>query len=169
VSTYEQWCRQGADFIGPTTWLVNVVIRSVAQVASFCRNLVGNVACSLSLRVAHGPYRHRRLARRARIVLGSWRAVARHLRPPSAAAVRNRRRRRIARRPLVRGAGKLRRGPSTTLADLLTPLLAAKPFSAVRASLRQWLSDEFEDGVAHGWQRRLRRWPVDSFFPALLI
>ena len=40
---------------------------------------------------------------------------------------------------------------STTLADLLTPLLVANQFSAVRASLRWWPSDEFEDGLAHGW------------------
>jgi hypothetical protein len=51
------------------------------------------------------------------------------------------------------------------LADLLTPLLVADPFAAVWASLRWWPSDEFEDGVAHGWQGRLRRRPVDSFFP----
>jgi hypothetical protein len=30
------------------------------------------------------------------------------------------------------------------------------------------LSDEFEDGVAHGWQSRLRRWPADSFSALLL-
>src|SRR5215468_6820125 len=59
--------------------------------------------------------------------------------------------------------------PSTTLADLLPPPFVANPFLAVRASLRWWSSDEFEDGVAHGWQRRLGRWPVDSFFPALLL
>jgi hypothetical protein len=41
--------------------------------------------------------------------------------------------------------------PSTTLADSLTPLLVANPFSAMRTSLRRWSSDEFEDGVAHGW------------------
>ena len=41
--------------------------------------------------------------------------------------------------------------PSTTLADLLMPLLAADPFSAVWASLRWWPSDEFEDGLAHRW------------------
>src|ERR1700704_6387790 len=58
---------------------------------------------------------------------------------------------------------------STTLADLLPPLLVANPFSAMRASLRRWSSDEFEDGVAHGWQGRLGRWPVDSFFPALQL
>jgi hypothetical protein len=39
---------------------------------------------------------------------------------------------------------------NTTLADLLTPLLAANPFSTMRASLRRWSSEEFEDGVAHG-------------------
>jgi hypothetical protein len=55
------------------------------------------------------------------------------------------------------------------LADLLPPLLVANPFSAMRASLRRWSSDEFEDGVAHGWQGRLGRWPVDSFFPALQL
>ena len=109
VSAYEQWCRQGAFFIGPTTCLVNVVIRSIAQMASFCGKLVGNVGCSLSLRVAHGPYRHRRLARGARIVLGAWRAVARNLEPPVAVAVRDRGWRRVARRPLVRCAGELRR------------------------------------------------------------
>jgi hypothetical protein len=59
--------------------------------------------------------------------------------------------------------------PSTTLADSLTPLLVANPFSAMRTSLRWSLSDEFEDGVAHGWQSRLGRWSVDSFFPALLL
>jgi len=58
---------------------------------------------------------------------------------------------------------------STTLADLLTPLLAANPFSTMRASLRRRSSDEFEDGVAHGWQGRLRRGPVYSFFSALLL
>ena len=50
-----------------------------------------------------------------------------------------------------------------------TPLLVANPFSAVRASLKRWSSDEFDDGVAHGWQAWLRRWPVDSFFPASLL
>src|SRR5262245_32074182 len=59
------------------------------------------------------------------------------------------------------------RQASTTLADLLTPLLVANPFLAVRASLRRWASDEFENRLTHGWQRRLWRWPVDSFFPAL--
>jgi len=41
-------------------------------------------------------------------------------------------------------------GLSTTLADLLTPLLVANRFSAIRASLRRRSSDEFEDGVAYG-------------------
>ena len=40
---------------------------------------------------------------------------------------------------------------STTLADLVMPLLAADPFSAVWASVRWWPSDEFEDGLAHCW------------------
>src|SRR5262249_44792015 len=50
-------------------------------------------------------------------------------------------------------------GTSTTLADLFTLLFAANPFSAARASLRRWSSDEFEDGLAHGGQCRSRRWP----------
>src|SRR5215204_1842760 len=58
---------------------------------------------------------------------------------------------------------------STTLADLLTPSLVANPFAAMRASLRWWWREEFENGVAHGWQSRLRRWPVDSFFSPLLL
>jgi hypothetical protein len=58
------------------------------------------------------------------------------------------------------------RSTSTTLADLLTPPLVAKPFAAVRASLRRWPSEEVEDGLAHGGQGRLRWRPVDSFFPA---
>src|SRR5262249_15523480 len=58
---------------------------------------------------------------------------------------------------------------STTLADLFTLLFAANPFSAARASLRRWSSDEFEDGLAHGGQCRSRRRPVDSFFSALLF
>src|SRR5216684_8947138 len=58
---------------------------------------------------------------------------------------------------------------STTLADLFTLLFAANPFSAARASLWRWSSDEFEDGLAHGGQCRSRRRPVDSFFPALLF
>src|SRR4051812_6787688 len=64
---------------------------------------------------------------------------------------------------------KSKSGTSTTLADLFTPRLVANPFSAMRTSLRWWSSDEFEDGVAYGWQSRLGRWPVDSFFPALLL
>src|SRR5262245_6495190 len=58
---------------------------------------------------------------------------------------------------------------STTLADLLMPLVVGNPFPAVWATLRRWLSDKFEDSVAHGWQSGLGRWPVDSFFPALLL
>src|SRR6266436_7127 len=59
--------------------------------------------------------------------------------------------------------------PSTTLADLLMRLLVANPFSAVRASLRWWTRDEFEDGLTHGRQGRLRWRTVDSFFPVLLF
>jgi hypothetical protein len=58
---------------------------------------------------------------------------------------------------------------STTLAELLTPLLAANPFLTMRASLRWWSSEEFEDGVAHGGQSWLRRGAVDCFFSALLL
>jgi len=58
---------------------------------------------------------------------------------------------------------------STTLADLLTPLLVANPFSAMRAPLLWWLGDKFEDGLTHGGQCRLRWRPVDSFFPVLLF
>src|SRR5262249_25554974 len=59
--------------------------------------------------------------------------------------------------------------PSTTLADLLRPPLVANPFSTMRASLRRYSSEAFEDGVAYGGQSWLRRRPVDSFFPALLL
>jgi hypothetical protein len=48
------------------------------------------------------------------------------------------------------------------------PLLSADLSSAVRASLRSWLNDEIDDGLAYGWQARLRRWTVDSFFPPRL-
>jgi hypothetical protein len=58
---------------------------------------------------------------------------------------------------------------STTLADLLTPLLVANPSSAMRAPLLWWFGDKFEDGLTHGGQCRLRWRPVDSFFPALLF
>ncbi|MBZ0140086.1 MAG: hypothetical protein K8H87_09985 [Pseudorhodoplanes sp.] len=44
------------------------------------------------------------------------------------------------------------------------PPPVANPFSTMRASLRWWPSDEFENGVAHGWQSRLRWWPADSYF-----
>src|SRR6476620_3090087 len=46
---------------------------------------------------------------------------------------------------------------NTTLADLLTPLLGANPFSTVRTSFRWQLSDERDDGVADGRQAWLRR------------
>lgn len=58
---------------------------------------------------------------------------------------------------------------STTLADLLMPLLAANPFLTMRASLRRWSSDEFENGVTHGRQGWLGRRPIDSFFSASLF
>jgi len=60
-------------------------------------------------------------------------------------------------------------GASTTLADLLTPLFVANPFSAVRASFLRQSSDERDDGVADGRQTGLRRRSIDSFFPASLI
>lgn len=56
--------------------------------------------------------------------------------------------------------------PNTTLADLLTLLFVANPFSAVRATLLWWASDKVEDGLAHGWQGWLRRRAIDSFFPS---
>src|SRR6516164_4329534 len=59
--------------------------------------------------------------------------------------------------------------PSTTLADLLRPPLVANPFSTMWASMRRYSSEELEDGVAYGGQSWLRRRPVDSFFPALLL
>jgi NAD(P)-dependent dehydrogenase (short-subunit alcohol dehydrogenase family) len=61
------------------------------------------------------------------------------------------------------------RRTSTTLADLFTQLLFADFSSAVRASLRPWSNDEFDDGVTYGRQARLRRWTVDSFFSAPLV
>src|SRR5262249_55189700 len=57
--------------------------------------------------------------------------------------------------PCEFGSDQLSPRPSTTLADLLTPLSVADPFSAVRASLRRWSSDEFEDGLADSGQSRL--------------
>jgi TPR repeat protein len=74
-----------------------------------------------------------------------------------------------ARRAAEAGSAKGQGGPSTTLADLLTPLRVANPFSAMRASLRRWSRDEFEDCVTHGGQGGLRRRPIDSFFPASLF
>jgi transposase len=59
--------------------------------------------------------------------------------------------------------------PSTTLADLLTPPLVANRFSTMGASLRRWSIEECEDGVADGGQCWLRRRPIDSFFPAVLL
>jgi hypothetical protein len=59
--------------------------------------------------------------------------------------------------------------PSTTLADLFTPLLFADLSSAVRASQKSRSNDEFDDGVAYGRQARLRRWTVDSFFSVPLV
>ena len=59
--------------------------------------------------------------------------------------------------------------PSTTLVDLFTLLLFTDLSSTIRASLRSWSNDEFDDGVAHGREARLRRWAVDSFFSAPLV
>src|SRR6478736_594433 len=59
--------------------------------------------------------------------------------------------------------------PTTTLADLLTPLLDTNPFSTVRASFRWQLSNERDNGVADGRQAWLRRRSIDSFFPASLF
>ena len=61
--------------------------------------------------------------------------------------------------------GLISLGASTTLADLLTPLLDTNPFSTVRASFRWQLSDERDDGVADGRQAWLRRRSVDFFSP----
>ena len=58
---------------------------------------------------------------------------------------------------------------STTLADLFMPFRFGDLSSAVRASLRSWLNDEIDDGLAHGRQARLRRWTVDSFFSVPLV
>ena len=66
-------------------------------------------------------------------------------------------------------AKALVRRTSSTLADLLTPLLVANPFLAIRATLLWWLGDKFEYGLPHGWQSWLRRWTVDSFFPVSLF
>src|SRR4029450_1581345 len=51
---------------------------------------------------------------------------------------------------------------STTLADLLTPLLAANPFSTMRASLRRESSEEFENGAARGGRSGPGRGPGDG-------
>src|ERR1700733_767468 len=59
--------------------------------------------------------------------------------------------------------------PSTTLADLFTPLRLGDLSFAVRASLRPRSNDEFDDGVAYGRQARLRRWAIDSFFSVPLV
>src|SRR6476620_438055 len=63
----------------------------------------------------------------------------------------------------------MRTRASTTLADLLTPLLDTNPFSTVRASFRWQLSNERDNGVADGRQAWLRRRSIDSFFPASLF
>src|SRR6202011_5136657 len=59
--------------------------------------------------------------------------------------------------------------PSTTLADLFMPFRFGDLSSAVRASLRSWLNDEIDDGLAHGRQARLRRWTVFSFFSVPVV
>ena len=66
-------------------------------------------------------------------------------------------------------AGLVMRCPSTTLADLFTLLLFADLSFAIWAFLKRWSNDEFDDGVAHGRQGRLRRRAVDSFFSAPLV
>ena len=48
---------------------------------------------------------------------------------------------------------------------LLTQLLAASPFSAVRASLRWWSNAEFEDGLTHAGKVGCRGGPLIHFFP----
>src|SRR5258706_6218653 len=68
-----------------------------------------------------------------------------------------------------RGASDRRRDvlmsprPSTTLADSFMPLLFADLSSAVWASRIWLLTNESDDGVAHGRQAGLRWWPVDFF------
>src|SRR5260370_24069901 len=61
------------------------------------------------------------------------------------------------------------RRASTTLADLFMPFRFGDVSSAVRASLRSWLNDEIDDGLAHGRQARLRRWTGDFFFSLPLV
>src|SRR5258708_2242958 len=58
---------------------------------------------------------------------------------------------------------------STTLADSLTPLLAASPFLTRGAGVRGWSSEDLEKGVAHGGKGGLRGWTFVSFFPASLF
>jgi hypothetical protein len=58
---------------------------------------------------------------------------------------------------------------STTLADSFKLHSCADPCSAVRASLRWRSKHEIGDGVTHRWQAWLRRWSIDSFFPAPLL
>jgi hypothetical protein len=48
------------------------------------------------------------------------------------------------------------------------PLLFAYLSFAAGASLRSWLDDEIDDGLAYGREARLRRWTVGSFFSARL-
>src|SRR5258707_4213675 len=58
---------------------------------------------------------------------------------------------------------------STTLADLFMPIRFGDLSSAVRASLRSWLNDEIDDGLAHGRQARLSRGVDDFFFSVPLL
>src|SRR5439155_22553048 len=71
--------------------------------------------------------------------------------------------------PFASGCVLMSPRPNTTLADLFTPLRFGDLSFAVRASLRPWPNDEFDDGVAYGRQARLRRWTADSFFSAPLV
>src|SRR5258707_1249065 len=71
--------------------------------------------------------------------------------------------------PLKKACYSISKEPSTTLADLFMPFRFGDLSSAVRASLRSWLNDEIDDGLAHGRQARLRRWTVDSFFSVPLV
>jgi hypothetical protein len=71
--------------------------------------------------------------------------------------------------PWHSGFNQLSLDPSTTLADLFTLLLFADLSFAIWAFLKRWSNDEFDDGVAHGRQGRLRRRAVDSFFSDPLV